>query len=114
MNVGPPPERARSSASAVTAYVARTSLPSTRTLGMPKPGPRSASGTRDCLLVGSEMAHWLFWQKKTTGALFTAANTSASFTSPCEVDPSPKYVTTAESRAGSPVPTAPSRCSPIA
>jgi hypothetical protein len=36
------------------------------------------------------MAHWLFWQKNTTGALLTPAKTSASLTSPWLVAPSPK------------------------
>ena len=48
---------------------ARTSLPSTRMLGMPKPEARSASWMWDCSRTGSEMAQWLFWQKKTTGRL---------------------------------------------
>ena len=32
--------------------------------------------------TGSLMAHWLFWQKKTTGAPNLAAKTRASITSP--------------------------------
>lgn len=36
------------------------------------------------------MAHWLFWQKNTIGALKTEANTKDSFTSPWDVAPSPK------------------------
>ena len=36
------------------------------------------------------MAHWLFWQKNTTGALVTEAQMKASFTSPWLVAPSPK------------------------
>ena len=64
--------------------------------------------------MGSEMAHWLFWQKNTTGALYDAAKMKASLTSPCEEAPSPKWATTAASRSGSPVPTAPSRCMPMA
>ena len=66
------------------------------------------------LVVGSLMAHWLFWQTKTTGAWLTAANTRASLTSPWLFEPSPKYATTAVSRVGSPVTTSPSRCTPIA
>jgi hypothetical protein len=68
-SVGPEPCRARSSAALVTAYDARTSLPSTRTPGKPKPRDRWYSGMRLCVAVGVEMPHWLFWQKKTTGAL---------------------------------------------
>ena len=41
------------------------------------------------------MAHWLFWQKKTTGLLKTAAKFIASLKSPSEVAPSPKLVSTA-------------------
>ena len=40
--------------------------------------------------TGSEMAHWLFWQKKTTGTTKLAAKPSASATSPSLVAPSPK------------------------
>jgi hypothetical protein len=36
----------------------------------------------DCFSIGSEIAHWLFWQKNTTGALNTLAQTNASLTSP--------------------------------
>ena len=36
------------------------------------------------------MAHWLFWQKNTTGALNDAAKMNASFTSPWLDAPSPK------------------------
>jgi hypothetical protein len=53
-----------------------------------------------------EIAHWLFWQKKTTGAFEVAAQTSASLVSPWLVAPSPKYAITAASAC--------SRCSPIA
>ena len=69
---------------------ARTSLPSTRMLGMPKPEARSASWMWDCSRTGSEMAQWLFWQMKTTGAWKLAAKTMASLTSPSLVAPSPK------------------------
>ena len=31
--------------------------------------PRWAMEACDCRRTGSEMAHWLFWQKKTTGTL---------------------------------------------
>jgi len=68
-NVGPPPDRARSVAARVTARVASTSLPSTLTPGIPNPEDRLNSGTRVWRVLGSEIAHWLFWQKKTTGAL---------------------------------------------
>ena len=45
---------------------------------------------RVCFSSGSEIAHWLFWQKNTTGALNTLAQMNASFTSPWQVAPSPK------------------------
>ena len=50
--------------------------------GKPKPWARWYSGARVCCSLGSEMAHWLFWQKKTTGLLLTPAKTSASLMSP--------------------------------
>ena len=65
-------------------------MPSTRTPGNPKPEARRYSGIFDCSLIGSEIAHWLFWQKKTTGAAYEAAKMKASFTSPWLVAPSPK------------------------
>ena len=42
-----------------------------------------------CLLRGIEIAHWLFWQKKTVGAFQTPAKLSASWKSPSLVAPSP-------------------------
>lgn len=74
----------------MAAVHAITSLPSTRMLGMPKPGARPAIGNRDCTVTGSEIAHWLFEQTKTTGAPKDDAKTIASFTSPWLVAPSPK------------------------
>jgi hypothetical protein len=44
------------------------------------------------------MAHWLFWHRKTTGTCHTPAKFSASWKSPSDVAPSPKYtITTASS-----------------
>ena len=40
--------------------------------------------------MGSEIAHWLFWQKNTTGALYDAAKMNDSLTSPWLLAPSPK------------------------
>ncbi len=74
----------------VTARQASTSLPSTRRPGKPNPLARWYSGMRLCRSSGSEMAHWLFWQKNTTGALNTDAQMNASLTSPWLVAPSPK------------------------
>ena len=45
---------------------------------------------RVCRSIGSEIAHWLFWQKNTTGALKTLAQMKDSLTSPWLVAPSPK------------------------
>ncbi len=90
MSMGPWPSRAACIALRVTARQANTSLPSTRMPGKPKPLARWYSGTRLCRSSGSEMAHWLFWQKNTTGALNTEAKTNASCTSPWLVAPSPK------------------------
>jgi hypothetical protein len=58
--------------------------------GNPKPSARWNIGAPDCRLVLWEIAHWLFWQKKTTGAPNTDAQENASFTSPWDVAPSPK------------------------
>src|SRR6266511_4258872 len=52
-------------------------------------------GTAVCEENGTEMAHWLFWQKNTTGALNTAAKLHPSWKSPSEVAPSPKYTSVA-------------------
>ncbi|CAB5017895.1 unannotated protein [freshwater metagenome] len=54
-------------------------------------------GTTAWRFTGSEIAHWLFWQKNTTGASNTEANTMASCTSPSLVAPSPKNAITASS-----------------
>ncbi len=94
----------------MTARQAKTSLPSTRRPGKPKPRARWYSGILVCRSSGSEIAHWLFWQKKTTGALATEAQMNASFTSPWLVAPSPKYAIAASPSS----PTAPSRWIPIA
>ena len=47
-------------------------------------------GEAVCSRTGTEMAYWLFWQKKTHGASYTPAMFIASCTSPSEVAPSPK------------------------
>ncbi len=65
MSVGPWPAEARARASRVAARTASTSFPSTCTPGIPYPWPRWAMEACDCTRTGSEMAHWLFWQKKT-------------------------------------------------
>lgn len=69
ISTGPLPVRACSRAQRVTARQASTSLPSTRMPGKPKPEARRYSGILVWVVVGSEIAHWLFWQKKTTGEL---------------------------------------------
>ena len=65
-------------------------MPSTRTPGKPNPAALRYSGMRVWRSSGSEIAHWLFWQKNTTGALNTEAKTNDSLTSPWLVAPSPK------------------------
>ena len=47
-----------------------------------------------CLSIGVEMAYWLFWMVKITGAFHTAAKLSPSLKSPSEVPPSPMNVKT--------------------
>ena len=89
-------------------------MPSTRTEGMPQPRERWARGTRVWTEVGTEIAHWLFCVKNTTGAWKEAAKVKDSETSPSLEAPSPKRARTAVSVALSPVPTTPSRCRPIA
>ena len=106
MSAGPSPARALSIAHLVTARTASTSLPSTRTPGKPNPDARWNNGMLDWRDAGTEMAHWLFWQQKTTGVLYTDAQTIASLTSPWLEAPSPKYTATASSE--------PSRWIPIA
>ena len=51
-------------------------------------------GAAVCFASGTEIAHWLFCTKNTTGALNTAAKFHASCTSPSEVAPSPMYTST--------------------
>jgi len=70
MKVGPPPRRARSTASFVARYTATASLPSTRIPG--KPYARALIAIVSdavCRFAGTEIAHWLFWQTITTGGL---------------------------------------------
>jgi hypothetical protein len=54
------PGASRRNVQAVTAYTARTSLPSTRTPGMPYPAARPAIGAANCRSDGTEIAHPLF------------------------------------------------------
>ncbi len=56
---------------------------------MPYPSPRLYSGERDCVATGTEIAHWLFCRKKTSGVWKLAAKTIASCTSPWLEAPSP-------------------------
>src|SRR5438067_2688925 len=93
--VGPPPERARSTASFTAAYTASASLPSTFTPGKPYACALIAiDSLAVCLLEGTLMAQWLFWQMKTTGALKTPAKFIATWKSPSLVAPSPMYAAT--------------------
>src|SRR5690625_285065 len=63
MSIGPWPARTESRLARATEYIAMMSLPSTRMPGTPKPSPRLHRGAAVWTWVGSEMAHWLFWQK---------------------------------------------------
>jgi hypothetical protein len=47
-------------------------------------------GAAVCFDSGTEIAYWLFWTKKITGACITPAKVIASCGSPSEVPPSPK------------------------
>ena len=51
-------------------------------------------GTRICLAMGVEIAHWLFSQTNTIGNAWTAAKFIASCHSPCDVAPSPNWQNT--------------------
>src|SRR5213594_1850881 len=89
--VGPPPLRALSAAAFVTAYTARRSFPSTRTPSKPYARAFWARVFEAvCLETGTEMAHWLFLQKKIVGALKTPATFIPAWKSPSLVAPSPK------------------------
>src|SRR2546429_533898 len=57
--------------------------------------PGSREGVR--FLSGTEIAHWLFWHTKTTGTCHPPAKFRASWKSPSEVAPSPKYAMTTTS-----------------
>ena len=50
-----------------------------------------------CFATGTEIAHWLFLQKKIVGALNTPAKFIPAWKSPSLVAPSPKYVRLTES-----------------
>ena len=105
-SVGPEPSRALASAARVTASIAKTSFPSTRTPGNPKPSARRCSGMRLWRSVGSEIAQWLFCSRNTIGAWKTEDQTNASAMSPWLMAPSPMQAITALS--------APSCWTPIA
>src|ERR671934_51605 len=92
MNVGPPPLRARSTASRAASHTASTSPPSTRTPGIPYPAALCASASaRVCAESGVEIAHWLLLQKRIAGACITPAKFAPSWNAPSLVAPSPKY-----------------------
>src|SRR5207249_5461704 len=77
--VGPPPVRALSAAAFVAAYTARRSFPSTRTPSKPYAWAFCAIVfDAVCRAIGTEIAHWLFLQKKIVGVL----NTPAKFIPP--------------------------------
>src|SRR6266508_627429 len=92
MRVGPPAARALSAAAFVAAYTARRSFPSTRTPSKPYAWAFCAS-VFDAVwrAEGTEIAHWLFLQKKIVGVLNTPAKFIPLWKSPSLVAPSPKY-----------------------
>ena len=91
--------RACAKARRVASTTATTSSPSICSAGMPYPAARAATEPpATWRSVGTEMAQPLFWTKNTTGAFITAAKFMASWTSPCEEAPSPKYVSATPSR----------------
>ena len=91
MSVGPPPSRARATASRVTATIASRSLPSAWIPGKPYASARWASVfARVCLDRGTEIAHWLLTHTNTIGARKTPAKFIASWQIPSEDAPSPK------------------------
>ncbi len=55
---------------------------------------RAAESTAICSELWTEMAYTLFSIMKMTGSLWMAAQFTASYHSPCEVDPSPMLVST--------------------
>src|SRR5258708_21695276 len=116
--VGPPPVRARSTASLTAAWTWSASLPSTFTPGNPYATALAAMlSLAVCLVVGTLIAQWLFWQVKTTGALKTPAKFIATWKSPSEVAPSPRYaaitVRSPLMRAAIAAPTACGSCVPM-
>ena len=68
INEGPPPSRARCTASCVFWYTANTSLPSTRSCRRPAATALCEKvGTALCRCAGTEMHHWLFCTITTSG-----------------------------------------------
>src|SRR5436190_23866780 len=91
MKVGPSPRRARAAASESALYIASTSLPSTRSPGIPY-ARAFTQIVREavCVAVGTEIDQWLFWQTSTTGARNFAAKVIAAWKSGWLVAPSPQ------------------------
>jgi hypothetical protein len=79
ISVGPPPVTARSRAAATTEIMARASLPSTRTPGMPKAADLTAKLVAAVWACsGVEIAQPLLTQRNSTGAPSTPAKFPAS------------------------------------
>ena len=118
MNVGPPPERARSSAACMALETARRSLPSTRRPGTPYARAFTAN-VRDavCRSAGTLIDQWLFWQTSTQGTFHTPAKFIAAWKSAWLVAPSPmKPMATAadlRARIAHAAPTACGICGPM-
>jgi hypothetical protein len=86
--------------------------------GMPYAGARSETRGIDVALVfGTEIAHWLSSQTKTTGNRHSAARFSDSWNDPWLAAPSPKKATATQSRpsffAASAAPQAGGRLAPM-
>ena len=93
-NVGPPPERARSTAAPTASYTANASNPSTIADGMPYPSARIATSL---IFIVSAVdvvdAYWLFSSTKIAGRFHTAHKLRFSWNGPRLVAPSPKKQT---------------------
>jgi hypothetical protein len=78
-------------ASRMARCTASASIPSTRQLAMPKPGPRADSrGSPVASVTLVDTAYWLFSMKKQIGSRQAAARLNVSRVEPMLTAPSPK------------------------
>ena len=78
-------------ASFIARYVASGSIPSTRQLARPNPGPRADNrGSPVASSTEVETAYRLFSTKKQTGSFHAAARLNVSSVEPMLIAPSPK------------------------